>query len=183
MQKDKSITNFLKNIIFDQWRSAHARKLFCVKCLWGRSQPGLSTTKFGAARCIIINSSSGSLSVSLRKLCKVGNWRLIRIARISLTPPLNGFNCGAAGVQLARFENGWSIFSPKLAACGATSLFAWGVNRLHTFNGLANKCPFKDKQTPCNLVWKNHTVLVSTWVIPQIDLMMETKIYLGPRLF
>ena len=21
-------------------------------------------------------------------------------------------------------------------------------------NGLANKCPFKDKQTPCNLVWK-----------------------------
>ena len=131
MQKDKSITNFLKNIIFDQWRSAHARKLFCVKCLWGRSQPALSTTKFGAS-CIIINSSSGSLSVSLRKLCKVGNWRLIRIARISLTPPLNGFNCGAAGVQLARFENGWSIFSPKLAACGATSLFAWGVNRLHT---------------------------------------------------
>ena len=82
-------------------------------------------------------SSSGSLfSVSLRKLCKVGNWRLIRIARISLTPPLNGFNCGAAGVQLARFENGWSIFSPKLAACGATSLFAWGVNRLHTTHSM-----------------------------------------------
>lgn len=56
----KSITtNFLKNtIIFDQWRSAHARKLFCVKCLWGRKATRArtrayyalsTTTKFRAA--------------------------------------------------------------------------------------------------------------------------------------
>ena len=65
---------FLKDLIFDQWRSAYAREpLFQVKCPWVldvtavEENHELRTTKFEA------------ISSSLRKLCKVGNWRLIRI--------------------------------------------------------------------------------------------------------
>ena len=75
---DGSITapqpTFLKDLIFDQWRSAYAREpLFQVKCPWVldvaavEENHELRATKFEA------------ISSSLRKLCKVGNWRLIRI--------------------------------------------------------------------------------------------------------
>ena len=107
---DGSITapqpTFLKDLIFDQWRSAYAREpLFQVKCPWVldvtavEENHELRATKFEA------------ISSSLRKLCKVGNWRLIRIGYH--WHPLNGRRPKPTIGTIPTTFDAWSIFSPK----------------------------------------------------------------------